>query len=172
MTILYPSLGSAELLPYEAPFGRMMLAYGRAIAATIALVTTYKDNEAEAVLFVTEAGTKELPKRVRRVFRHKLKDNHYEQLDKAMTSLKALAEKRHQLIHGEWWFNVFKNGELTIRGVRSQRSSKKNNDVSLTIGHRNSVSIHDLNEWAKELNEIADVLDNIEHRFRNTRTGK
>jgi hypothetical protein len=29
MTILYPSLGSSELQPYEAPFGRMMLAYGR-----------------------------------------------------------------------------------------------------------------------------------------------
>ena len=178
MTILFPSLGSAELQPYEAPFGRMMLAYGRAIAATIALVAARMDNEAEAVLCVTKAGTKELPKRVRRLFRNKLNHEQFEQLDKAMASLKTLADKRHRLIHGEWWFNVFEDGHLTIRGVRPRRSfeptkiavlfrfAKKKNDV-VTIEHLSTVSVHDLDRWAKELDEIADVLDSIEHHFRN-----
>ena len=67
MTILFPSLGSDQLQPYEAPFGRMMLAYGRAIAATIALVAIRTETEAKAVEFVADAGTKELPKRLFRV---------------------------------------------------------------------------------------------------------
>jgi hypothetical protein len=45
MTILFPRLGSRELQPYEAPFGRMMLAFGRA-AAAIELVAKCKGSEA------------------------------------------------------------------------------------------------------------------------------
>jgi hypothetical protein len=52
MTILFPRLGSRELQPYEAPFGRMMLAFGRA-AAAIELVAKCKGSEAAAVQFVT-----------------------------------------------------------------------------------------------------------------------
>jgi hypothetical protein len=42
MTIIFPRLGSRELQPYEAPFGRMMLAFGRATAAAIELVAKCK----------------------------------------------------------------------------------------------------------------------------------
>jgi hypothetical protein len=84
MTILFPSLGSDQLRPYEAPFGRMMLAYGRAIAATIALVATRTETEAK---FVADAGTKELPKRIRRMFRSALNDEQFTKLDASMTKL-------------------------------------------------------------------------------------
>jgi hypothetical protein len=118
MTILFPSLGSDQLRPYEAPFGRMMLAYGRAIAATIALVAIRTETEAKAVEFVADAGTKELPKRIRRMFRGALNHEQFKKLDASMTKLKSLADKRHHVIHGEWWFNVFENGQLEIRAVR------------------------------------------------------
>ena len=120
MTSLFPSLGDPKLIPYEAPFGRMMLAYGRVIVATIALVMI-KESEARAVLCVTEAGTKNLPKRVRRLLRSVLSHQQLEQLNEALNRLKTIAEKRHRLIHGEWWFNVFQNEQLEIRSVRPGR---------------------------------------------------
>jgi hypothetical protein len=173
MTILYPSLSNGELRPYEAPFGRMMLAYGRAVAATIALVATRKKDEAEAVLFVAEAGTEQLPKRMRRLFRNRLNSGHFDQLSDALTRFKTLAAKRNELIHGDWWFNHLKDGQLTIRIVRSQssktsflnkitnlfRPAKKN---LVTIDHPSTLSACDLERWAQELNEIADILDHVE----------
>ena len=73
MTILFPRLGSPQLEPYEAPFGRMMLAFARATAAVIELVIQVQGKgEAEVVRFVTTAGTKDLPKKLRRLFKNKL----------------------------------------------------------------------------------------------------
>jgi hypothetical protein len=43
MTIIFPRLGDPELEPYVAPFGRMMLAFGRATAAVIELVNKCKE---------------------------------------------------------------------------------------------------------------------------------
>jgi len=163
MTILYPSLGSPELQPYEAPFGRMMLAYGRANAAVIAFVAAIMGDEAKAVAFVDKAGMKELPKRVRRIVKGKLKREHFDELSTSMTNLKALADKRHQLIHGEWWFSVFEDGRLTIRGVRPGKNGA-------TIKHLGTVSTYNLDQWAKQLDEIADALDMIEHHCRHNGT--
>ena len=36
----------------------------------------------------------------------------------------------------------------------------------MTIDHLASVSAQDLDQWARELNDIADTLDNIEIEFR------
>jgi hypothetical protein len=155
MTILFPSLGSDQLRPYEAPLGRMMLAYGRAIAATIALVAIRTETEAKAVEFVAYAGTKELPKRIRQLFRGALDREQFDKLNASMTKLKSLADQRHHIIHGEWWFNVFENGQLEIRAVRQGK-----------IKHMSTVSAHDLGQWALELNDIADVLDDIECRLK------
>jgi hypothetical protein len=107
MTILFPRLGSLELKPYEAPLGRMMRAFGRAAAAAIELVAKRNgNNEAEAVRFVTTAGTKSLPKSLRRLFRDKLDKDQDAKLRHAAAEYKAVADERHHLIHGEWWFNV------------------------------------------------------------------
>lgn len=106
MTILYPAVHSPELQPFEAPLGRLMLAYGRAFAAVVALVASDKGSEAEAVLWVKQAGTEQLPKRLRRMFQPRLSREQFERLSKAMTCLKGLANKRNQLIHGEWWFRI------------------------------------------------------------------
>src|ERR1700722_15087570 len=155
MTILFPSLGNDQLRPYEAPFGRMMLAYGWAIAATIALVATRTETEAKAVEFVADAGTKELPKRMRRMFRGALNHEQFKKLDASMTKLKSLGDRRPHVIHGEWWFNVFENGKLEIRAVRQGK-----------IKHMSTVSAHELGQWALELDDIADVLDDIEFYCR------
>jgi len=137
----------------------MMLAYGRANAAIVALVATIKGDEAEAVAFVESAGMKELPKRLRHIVRGKLKADQFKQLSTSLTALKRLADKRHQLIHGEWWFNVFEGDELTIRGVRPGKK--------LTIKHLATISAGDLDDWAQQLDEIADALDVIEHHCRH-----
>jgi hypothetical protein len=125
VTILYPPLGSAKLKTYEAPFGRMMLAYGRAIAAIIALAAAALGSEAKAVLWFNESSTDQLPKRTRRMFRGELNEPEFAELSAAVTTLKRVTRKRHHLIHGEWWFNAFENGQLTIRGVRSRRSKNQ-----------------------------------------------
>jgi hypothetical protein len=149
MTILFPRLGSRELQPYEAPFGRMMLAFGRATAAAIELVAKCKGSEAAAVQFVTNAGTKDLPKRLRRLFKNKLDSEQDAKLRHAADEYKAVGDKRHHLIHGEWWFNVFENGELNIRRVR------------LFIEHIEVVSADELENWATRLNAVADDFDEL-----------
>jgi hypothetical protein len=158
MTILFPRLGSRELQPYEAPFGRMMLAFGRATAAAIELVAKCKGSEAAAVQFVTNAGTKDLPKRLRRLFKNKLDSEQDAKLRHAADEYKAVGDKRHRLIHGEWWFNVFENGELNIRRVRNKKI--KNKSV-LFIEHIEVVSADELENWATRLNAVADDFDEL-----------
>jgi hypothetical protein len=136
----------------------MMLAYGRAIAAVIALVTVIVGDEAKAVAFVDSAGMKELPKRVQKIAKGKLSRQIFDELSTSLTNLKGIAEKRNQLIHGEWWFNVFKGGRLTIRGVRAGKKGA-------TIKHLGTVSSDSLDQWAKQLDEIADSFDGIEYHL-------
>lgn len=167
----------------------MMLAYGRAIAAIIALAAAALGSEAKAVLWFNQTGTDQLPKRARRIFRGELNESELAELSAAVTKLKRMARKRHQLIHGEWWFNAFENGQLTIRGVRTRRSKdqswlqklatvcrvrKKKEDeiVGMKIEHLATISVEDLDGWAQELNQIADVLDNVEHTFRKSRRAR
>jgi len=161
MTILYPS--RPELQAYEAPLGRMMLAYGRAMAAVVALVEAYEGDEAKAVLFIDEVGTDQLPKRVRGLFRGRLETKLFDVLSEALTNFKMIAVKRHYLIHGHWYFDHFKKGQLTIRSARQQKNKK------IKIDRLGDVSIRDLDQWADQLDEIADILDDIEFAFRSAR---
>jgi hypothetical protein len=98
----------------------MMLAFGRATKALIELVTNCTGSEAEAVRFVVNAGTNNLPKKLRQLFKNKLDKEQYAKLCHAAAEYKAVADKRHHLIHGEWWLNVFEDGALTVRNVRSR----------------------------------------------------
>ncbi len=75
-----------------------MLAYGRAIAAIIALAAAALGSEAKAVLWFSQTGTDQLPKRARRIFRGELNESELAQLSAAITKLKWMARKRHQLI--------------------------------------------------------------------------
>jgi hypothetical protein len=66
MTLLFPRSDSAELISFAAPFGRMMLAFGRASAAVMALVKRKVGTEKEAEQIIA-VGSKYLPKRLRRL---------------------------------------------------------------------------------------------------------
>jgi len=160
MTILFPRLNSRELEPYVAPFGRMILAFGRVTAAAIELVEKRKGSEAEAVRFVATTSTKDLPKKLRRLFANKLDKEQEEKLRHAAAEYKAVAGERHHLIHGEWWFNVFENGVLTVRNVRW-----KNNKTALVIEHREVISPTDLDDWATRLNAVADDFDDLAWQY-------
>jgi hypothetical protein len=154
MTVIFPRLGSSELEPYEAPFGRMMLAFGRATAAAIELVGKCKGSEAEAVRFVIEAGSNDLPKRLRKLLKNKLNKEQDEKLRRAAAEYKAVADERHHLIHGEWWFNVFEKGVLTVRNVRWKKNT-------LIIDNRVVVSAANLEDWAIKLDAVADEFDDL-----------
>jgi hypothetical protein len=155
MTILFPRLGSPQLEAYEAPFGRMMLAFARATAAVIELVIQVQGKgEAEAVRFVTTAGTKDLPKKLWRLFKNKLDKEQDAKLRQAADEYKAVGDERHHLVHGDWWFNVFENGVLTVRRVRK-------NKTALVIEHREVASAADLDNWAVRLNAVANVFDDL-----------
>jgi hypothetical protein len=156
MTILFPRLNSADLEPYVAPFGRMMLAFGRATTAAIELVEKCKGSEAEAVRFVSTTSAKDLPKKLRELLKNKLDKEQDEKLRHAAAEYKAVADERHHLIHGEWWFNVFEKGVLTVRNVRW----KKNNSA-LIIENREVVSPADLDQWAARLDAVADDFDDL-----------
>ena len=162
MTILFPRLGSLELKPYEAPFGRMMLAFGRATVAAIELVEKCKGSEAEAVLFVGTAGTKDLPKELLTLFKSKLDKEQDAKLRHAAAEYKAVGEKRHYLIHGEWWFNVFENGVLDVRRARWKTIKKKKR---MFIEHIEVVSPADLDDWATRLNTVADDFDDLAWQY-------
>jgi hypothetical protein len=134
----------------------MMLAFGRATAAAIELVTKCKGSEAEAVRFVATTSSKDLPKGLRKLFKNKLDKEQDEKLLHAAAEYKAVADERHHLIHGEWWFNVFENGVLTVRNVRW-----KKNNTALIIENREVVSPADLDEWAARLDAVADEFDDL-----------
>ena len=51
--------------------------------------------EAEAVRFVTTAGTKDLPKKLRRLFKNKLDKEHDAKLRQAADEYKAVGEIPH-----------------------------------------------------------------------------
>ena len=120
-------------------------------------------SEAEAVQFVTTAGTKGLPKKLRRLFKNKNKLDKQQdaKLRHAADEYKAVGDKRHHLIHGERWFNVFENGELNVRRVRNKKI--KNKSVFI-IEHIEVVSADELDDWAAKLNAVADDFDELTPR--------
>ncbi len=61
-----PPVDSPELQPYAAPLGRLMLGYGRAVTAAIALAQCALGSEFKAAELVTNDN---LPKRMRKLFR-------------------------------------------------------------------------------------------------------
>jgi hypothetical protein len=96
----------------------MMLAYGRAAVAFVTLAQLEHENEAAAVDFVDRSGTKDLPKQMRRLFRGKLEEDRFLQMGAAITRFKEISEKRHHLIHGEWWVDTINGDHLVVRKVR------------------------------------------------------
>jgi hypothetical protein len=137
----------------------MMLAFGRATEAIIELVTKRKGSEAEAVRFVVNAGTNDLPKKLRQLFKNKLDKEQHAKLCHAAAEYKAVADERNHLVHGGWWFNVFENDVLTVR-----RWDKK----ALIIEDREVVSASDIDDWATRLDAVADEFDELEIGFAGT----
>jgi len=157
MTILLPRLDNRELEPFVAPFGRMMLAFGRATAAAVELVRAAGLSEAEAVQMVGRDAHK-LPKRLARLLEGKLKaEADSVQMKEAAERYREVAEKRHHLVHGEWWFNVFAEGRLEVRKVWDNR-----------VEHFDFVTPETLDLWATTLEGIADDLDAIEYPVRHS----
>ena len=133
--------------------GRLMLGYGRAVTATIALAKCALRSELKAAKLVT-SDSKILPKRMRKLFRGNLEPADFKALSHAMDRMKFIAEQRHQLVHGEWWFNVFKGGHLQTRNVQTKG-----------IKHTKAFSVDLLDQYAGELDKIADELDRIEYGY-------
>jgi hypothetical protein len=156
MTILFPRLNSRELGPFVAPFGRMMLAFGRAAAAAVELGCAAGLTEADAVLMMGR-DAHELPKRLAGLLEGKLAEADCVLMNEAAARYKEVAEKRHHLVHGEWWFNVFAEGRLEVRKVWKGG-----------IEHLDFVTPDTLDLWATTLEEIADDLDAIEYRVRRS----
>jgi hypothetical protein len=155
MPILYPSIDGPELERYIAPLGRLMLGYGRAIYATIELVKRTKLRTEKAAADLVNNNSQNLPDDVRNLFRGRLKKDEFQALSSGLDRMKFIAKKRNQLIHGQWWFY---NGQLQTRNVR--RSD---------IKHDASYSVELLNEWASDLDKIADDFDQLEYTLGKRR---
>lgn len=91
MTFLFPPIDSGDLKPYAAPLGRLMLGYGRAVIATIVLATRVLGSELKAAQLVT-SDSKTLPKRMRKIFRGKLKQADFQALSRAIQAMKIIRE--------------------------------------------------------------------------------
>lgn len=158
MTFLYPAIDSPELQPYAAPFGRLMLGYGRAVTAAIALAKRSKlRTEIKAAQLVNN-NSKRLPDDMRALFRRKFKKEDFEALGRALDRMKEIAHDRNQLVHGEWWFNAFEGEQLQTRNVKNNR-----------IIHGKSFSPDLLNQYATDLDAIADEFDRLENVLRQRR---
>ncbi|MGU3284620.1 hypothetical protein [Methylobacterium mesophilicum] len=153
MTLLLPRASSAELEQYVVPFGQMMLAYGRAHEAVVELTRLELAEEAEAREYA--AGTKELPKKMRRLFRGKLDKELFELMDACMKQFSKVAAERHHLIHGEWWFD----GKcLAVRRLHKGE-----------LMHALDITPACINEWSETLDNIADELDMVQDTTRRNR---
>lgn len=156
MTVAFPRASSPELEPYIRPFGSMMLAYGRAHEAVVELALLEFANEADARQYV--AGTEELPKKMRRLFRCKLDKHRFETMNRQLKRLSEVARERHNLIHGEWWFNPFNGGQLAVRRLHRN-----------TLTHELHVTPDRINAWTAALEEIADELEMIQEGTQRER---
>ncbi|KAA0124289.1 hypothetical protein CIW48_08150 [Methylobacterium sp. P1-11] len=153
MTLLFPRASSVELERYVVPFGRMMLAYGRAHEAVVELVLLEITEEAEAREHV--AGTKGLPKKMRRLFRDKLGKEEFELMNVCIKQFSEVASERHHLIHGEWWFD----GKCLV--VRRLHKGLLMHALDITPAR--------IDEWGETLDNIADELDIIQDTARRKR---
>ncbi len=150
MAVIFPKPDDPKIEPYIVPFGRMMLAYGRAFSAVIEIVAFAKGDEAAAVKFVKEAGIKDLPKRVEALVRSQLDAPALDKISDALDRLKTIGQRRHSLVHGEWWFNDFDGGGLEVRHL--QRGA---------IVYLDPLTPDTLEQWATELVEVGNDLDDI-----------
>ncbi|BAQ48140.1 hypothetical protein [Methylobacterium aquaticum] len=149
MTVAFPRASSPELKPYIRPLGSMMLAYGRAHEAVVDLALLEIANEVEARKYV--AGTEELPKKMRRLLRCKLDGHRFEAMNRHLKRLSVVAKERHNLIHGEWWFDPFDGGRLVVRRLHRN-----------TLTHELHVTPDQIDAWTATLEEIADELELIQ----------
>ncbi len=156
MTVLFPHSSSPELEPFAAPFGRMMLAFGRAHETVVALASLEFAQEADARQYV--AGTEELPKKMRRLFRDRLDAPVFAQVGRYVKQFSQVAAERHHLIHGEWWFDPFDGGRLIVR--RLHRGE---------LTHALDVTTARIEEWTAALEEVAEELGAVYDTVRRGR---
>jgi hypothetical protein len=133
----------------------MMLSFGRVIAAAIALAERAIGDELVAARIVTQ-DTNGLPKRMRQTLRGKIPDDDLKLMSAALDKLKVIAVERHHMVHGEWWFNVFENGQLEIRNIRPDSIEGITITADAILRH------------AHDLEEIADLLDDVDFRLRRS----
>jgi hypothetical protein len=81
----------------------------------ITLADAALGSEAEAVRYIS--GTDQLPKKMRKLFRDKLDEYRFDQMDRAVKRFTEISEVRHHLIHGEWWFDHLEDGLLKVRRI-------------------------------------------------------
>jgi hypothetical protein len=148
MTLLFPRHSSPELKPFVVPLGQMMLAYGRAYEAVVALAMLRSAGEEKARTIVQ--GTVGLPKKMRRLFRGTVSEETLKEISEEVSRFSKIATERHNLVHGEWWFDVFEGNRLSIRRIQD------GNPV-----HTEYVTPGLVEEWAKELDAVADSLDHL-----------
>lgn len=148
MAVLFPRSSSPELEPFVRPFGAMMLAFGRAHEAVVEFARLELPDEGEARRYVS--GTEELPRRMRRLFRDKIDRARFARLDAALKRFTEVANERHHLIHGEWWFDPFDGGQLVVR--RLHRGE---------LTHAFHATPARIAAWTATLDGVADELETI-----------
>ncbi len=153
MTVAFPRASSPELEPYVHPLGRMMLAYGRAHEAVVELVALEIADEGGARKYAS--GTEDLPKRMRRLFRDKVNEHHFARMDAILKRFVEVANERHHLVHGEWWFDPFDGGRLVVRRLHRDE-----------LTHAFHITPAQIIEWTDALDEIADELEMIRDGIR------
>jgi uncharacterized protein YecE (DUF72 family) len=134
----------------------MMLAFGRAHEAVVEFALLEHANEAEARQYI--AGTEDLPRKMRRLFRDKIDRSHFVRMDHLLQNYSEVASKRHHLIHGEWWFDPFNGGRLVVRRLHRDE-----------LTHDFSVTPFQIEKWAESLEEIAEGLELVWDAIRMER---
>src|SRR5215212_2260010 len=112
MTVIFPHPHDPLLAPFVEPFGRMMLAYGRAMVAVREIAHVHLGCEEKAVKFMRGVKSDNLVEEVTDLCAPTLDPDRLNDLRAYCEKLAELYRRRNRIVHGEWWFNVLGNREL------------------------------------------------------------
>ena len=155
MTVIFPHIDDENLLPFLAPFSRMMFGYGRAMAALREVALTVLGDEDKAVRFMLKVKSTTMVEKFRELCAPTFEQDQLHALLGHITTLTDLYRRRNMIVHGEWWFNVFEGGVLLVRDWDRDEGGPV---------HDETVTPESLDQLAREFDDVSSDIDMFSYK--------
>jgi hypothetical protein len=155
MTVIFPNIDDENLLPFLAPFSRMMFGYGRAMVALREVAIMVLGDEDKAVRFMLKVKSNTMVEKFRDLCAPTFEPDRLDALLGHIATLTDLYRRRNMIVHGEWWFNVFEGGELQVRDLDREEGGPI---------HDETVTPESLDMLAREFDEVSSDIDMFSYR--------